>query len=89
MMKALILLALISLLFCHIISQDGIDLIKKFEGCNLTAYEDIVGVWTIGYGTTNSDKRITGTDIYQGLTITQAQADEWLRVSKTTNMVQE
>ncbi len=81
MMKELILLALISLLSCHIISQDGIELIKKFEDCKLTAYQDIVGVWTIGYGTTNSDKNITGTDIYQGLTITQAQADEWLRVS--------
>jgi len=80
-MKELILLALISLLSCHIISQDGIELIKKFEDCKLTAYQDIVGVWTIGYGTTNSDKNITGTDIYQGLTITQAQADEWLRVS--------
>ena len=43
MMKALILLALISLLSCHIISQDGIDLIKKFEGCKLTAYKILVG----------------------------------------------
>ena len=32
------------------ISQEGIALIKKFEGCELDAYQDAVGVWTIGYG---------------------------------------
>ena len=35
-------------------------------------------MWTIGYGITNSVKSITG--VYKGLTITQAQADEWLRL---------
>lgn len=33
-------------------SQRGIDLIKEFEGCCLTAYADGGGVWTIGYGHT-------------------------------------
>lgn len=33
-------------------SQRGIDLIKHFEGCRLSAYQDAVGVWTIGYGHT-------------------------------------
>ena len=33
-------------------SQNGIDLIKEFEGCRLVAYQDSVGVWTIGYGHT-------------------------------------
>lgn len=28
------------------------DLIKKYEGCRLTAYKCPAGVWTIGYGTT-------------------------------------
>jgi GH24 family phage-related lysozyme (muramidase) len=79
--KKVILLALISLLSCHTIGRDGIDLIKEFEGCYLEAYQDIVGVWTIGYGTTDADRSITGTNIYPGLTITQSQADEWLRVS--------
>ena len=32
------------------ISQEGIALIKRFEGCELKAYQDSVGVWTIGYG---------------------------------------
>lgn len=63
------------------ISENGLKLIKKFEGCRLTAYQDAVGVWTIGYGTTNADKAITGTTICQVLRISQETADEWLRQS--------
>lgn len=63
------------------ISDNGLNLIKRFEGCRLTAYQDAVGVWTIGYGTTNADKAITGTTICQGLKISQATADDWLRQS--------
>lgn len=63
------------------ISDNGLNLIKKFEGCRLTAYQDAVGVWTIGYGTTNADKAITGISIRQGLRISQETADEWLRQS--------
>ena len=63
------------------ISENGLKLIKKFEGCRLTAYQDAVGVWTIGYGTTNADKAITGTVISKGLRISQETADEWLRKS--------
>lgn len=53
------------------ISQRGIDLIKEFEGCRLTAYKDAVGVWTIGYGHTKNVK--------QGMKITQEQAEELLK----------
>jgi GH24 family phage-related lysozyme (muramidase) len=63
------------------ISKKGIELIKQFEGCRLTAYQDSVNVWTIGYGTTNADKAITNTEICKGLTITQKQADDWLAKS--------
>lgn len=28
------------------------DLIKRFEGCKLEAYQDQKGIWTIGWGTT-------------------------------------
>lgn len=63
------------------VSERGIDLIKEFEGCHLTAYQDEVGVWTIGYGITNSDKSITGTTIKQGLKISQSAAEEWLEES--------
>ena len=52
-------------------SQRGIDLIKQFEGLRLTAYQDMVGVWTIGYGH-------TGPDVKPGLTITQQQAEQLL-----------
>ena len=34
------------------ISQQGIDLIKRFEGFRSRPYQDSVGVWTIGYGST-------------------------------------
>ncbi len=66
------------------ISENGLALIKKFEGCRLKAYQDAVGVWTIGYGTTNADKAITGINVCQGLQISQETADEWLRRSIDT-----
>jgi lysozyme len=34
------------------ISDEGFDLIKHFEGCELEAYKCAAGVWTIGYGHT-------------------------------------
>lgn len=49
----------------------GIDLIKQFEGLRLTAYQDVVGVWTIGYGH-------TGPDVTPGLAITQQRAEQLL-----------
>lgn len=42
-------------------------IIKKFEGCRLTAYLDSVGIPTIGFGHTK--------DVRMGQTITQHQAD--------------
>lgn len=46
------------------------DIIKRFEGCRLIAYRDIVGVPTIGWGRT--------TNVKMGDTCTQEQADAWL-----------
>lgn len=44
-------------------SPEGIELIKKFEGLELESYQDIAGIWTIGYGQTGNgigpDQRIT------------------------------
>jgi len=34
------------------VSDTGVNLVKKWEGCYLKAYQDVVGVWTIGYGHT-------------------------------------
>lgn len=53
------------------ISQNGIDAIKRFEGCRLYAYRDSVGVLTIGYGHTRGVKA--------GMAITQAQAEQFLK----------
>ncbi len=52
------------------ISQEGISLIKKFEGCELEAYQCAAGVWTIGYGSTKGVK--------EGDTLTQKEADNLL-----------
>jgi lysozyme len=52
------------------ISQEGISLIKKFEGCELEAYQCAAGVWTIGYGSTKNVK--------EGDTLTQKEADNLL-----------
>jgi lysozyme len=35
------------------LSNNGIALIKSFEGLRLNAYKDVAGVWTIGYGSTH------------------------------------
>lgn len=52
------------------ISNRGLDLIKSFEGCRLSAYKCPAGVWTIGYGHTS--------EVYEGMVISQAQADRLL-----------
>ena len=46
-------------------------LLKRFEGCRLHAYQDAVGVWTIGYGET--------LNVTAGMVWTQEQADSALR----------
>jgi GH24 family phage-related lysozyme (muramidase) len=53
------------------ISNNGLNIIKHFEGCRLTAYLCPAGVPTIGYGHTAGVKL--------GMKITQAQADEYLK----------
>ena len=66
-------------------SQRGIDLIKQFEGCKLTAYKPVQTekYWTIGYGH-------YGADVKQGMVISQERAEELLRldvepIEKTVN----
>jgi len=48
-------------------SQLLINKLKVFEGCELVAYQDAVGVWTIGIGHTAGVK--------QGQTVTLRQAE--------------
>ena len=81
-MQKFILICLICIAFSsRKVSQRGVNLIKQFEGCKLTAYYDSVGVITIGYGTTNADKSITGKTITKGMKISQATAEQWLKAS--------
>ena len=49
------------------ISQEGLSLIKKFEGCELESYKCAAGVWTIGYGSTKG--------VEEGMEISQERAD--------------
>lgn len=51
------------------INAAGIALIKQFESCRLTSYQDGAGIWTLGWGHAQG--------ITQGMTCTQAQADDW------------
>lgn len=55
-------------------SNSGIDLICSFEGLRLKAYDDGVGVWTIGYGTTV----INGVTVKKGDTCTADQAKSYM-----------
>lgn len=57
------------------ISPSGIDLICNFEGKRLTAYDDGVGVWTIGFGTTVYPN---GIKVMKGDTCTEAQAKTYM-----------
>lgn len=52
------------------ISKRGLEMIKSFEGCRLSAYRDSVGVLTIGYGHTSG--------VTEGMTISQERADALL-----------
>ncbi len=57
----------------------GIELLKSFEGCKLTAYRCPANVWTIGYGITTG--AISGFKVVKGLTITEEKAEELLMVA--------
>lgn len=53
------------------INEAGLALLKSFESCKLSAYLDVGGIPTVGWGS-------TGPDIHMGLTFTQEQADHRL-----------
>lgn len=53
------------------INAKGLRLLKAFEGLRLRAYQDSVGVWTIGYGTTSG--------VRPGMVITEAQAEDLMK----------
>ncbi len=51
-------------------SGSGLAVTESFEGLRLVAYQDVRGVWTIGFGHTAG--------VYAGMTCTPAQAAAWL-----------
>ncbi len=63
-------------------SKAGLCLTERCEGLRCEAYQDQVGVWTIGYGH-------TGPDVHPGLVITQATAEKLLEqdISKAAHSV--
>lgn len=52
------------------INDQGLALIKQFEGLRLDSYQDVAGVWTIGYGHTRG--------VTPDMHITEGQADQAL-----------
>lgn len=57
------------------ISQEGLSLIKQWEGLRLHAYLDKACVWTIGYGHTSKAGPPT---VKKGMSISQERAEEIL-----------
>jgi len=53
-----------------VLNDRGLEIVKEFEGCMLSAYRCPAGVWTIGYGHTEGVK--------PGMVITKAQAEKLL-----------
>jgi len=55
----------------RVINKSGMDLIKVSEGCKLKSYQDVIGVWTVGYGS-------TGIHVKPNMTITEEDAEKLL-----------
>jgi len=62
-------------------SPNGLKLTEQFEGLSLTAYQDVAGIWTNGYGNTHN--------VVPGSTITleQAQSDLMSNISGAVYVV--
>lgn len=53
------------------VSENGIEMIKKFEGCKLSSYQCEGGKWTIGFGHTAG--------VRKGQSISTTQAESYLK----------
>lgn len=75
------------------ISENGIEFIKRHEGCEFTAYKDQGGVLTIGYGHTGHDfdentvwsQEQCGAALFTDLTRFQQCVNELVTISITQN----
>jgi len=89
MKKLVLLLATLLIVagtYIMIINQ-GVSFIKRMEGCKLTAYQDIGGTWTIGYGHTRGVKEgdeispfIANAMLVTDLVLFEMQLDRLVRV---------
>jgi lysozyme len=61
------------------INEATFDLVRKWEGFKARAYYCPANVLTIGFGTTNR-AQLPGVRITEGMEITRAQGEEWLRM---------
>jgi GH24 family phage-related lysozyme (muramidase) len=61
-------------------SSNCVALIKRFEGFRTKAYQDSVGIWTLGYGTT----KVNGRPVSEGDTCTKAEAETYLLADMKT-----
>lgn len=58
------------------INAAGLSLVKQWEGLKTKAYQDVAGIWTIGYGHTSA----AGAPVVKpGMVITESRAEEILR----------
>ena len=73
------------------ISQEGIALIKKFEGCELNAYQCSANVWTIGYGHTKEvaeNNECSMEEAEEILVSDLEEFEEWVEKLVTVEMAQ-
>jgi lysozyme len=61
----------------YVVTQSALDMIKKYEGFRSKAYQDGVGVWTIGYGNTFYPD---GQRVKEGDMITEEDAEKLLSI---------
>lgn len=61
------------------INNAGLELIKEFEGFEADSYQDPVGIWTVGYGTTRA--AAVGIDPKPGVSVTEPEGEYYLRLA--------
>lgn len=74
-------------------NEDGLTLIRRFEGCKLKAYQDTGGVWTIGVGHAGRDVKpnsVITEDIaermfLQDVAVAEGGVNRWVRVPLNEN----
>jgi GH24 family phage-related lysozyme (muramidase) len=58
------------------VNASGMGLIESFEGCRTEAYQDCIGIWTIGYGHTSA---AGSPQVEPGMTISKTEGQALLK----------